>query len=327
MGLFERYLTLWVGLGILAGVGLGQLAPGAFQAIAALELARVNLVVAVFIWVMIYPMMIQIDWHAVKGVALVFHARSCVSYAGFEAARYAALDHARRETLHQVFARAIIPYYGGGRSKEELAASHARALDDLPSALRIELLSPNSSSFDDYHSPRAARALGVAARVIPNTHLNLLACPIDRPGCANDPATNRSGQTLREANLLMLRLTFGIPRTKQIPLAGRFFTWALGMMYPDHPDTFRHKLIAQGRIPVVSEVMLRMQSDAIETGSAAAGPDSQPATMDGTTAQALPDCSRLDPLCIPASGSEAEPDGTAGPGIEDADPQGGLQCS
>ncbi|NCU65853.1 ACR3 family arsenite efflux transporter [Acidovorax sp. 210-6] len=68
MGLFERYLTVWVGLGILAGVGLGLLVPGAFQAIAGLEVAHVNLVVAVFIWVMIYPMMIQIDWSAVKDV-------------------------------------------------------------------------------------------------------------------------------------------------------------------------------------------------------------------------------------------------------------------
>jgi ACR3 family arsenite transporter len=68
MGLFERYLTVWVGLGMLAGVGLGLLAPGAFQTIAALEVAHVNLVVALFIWVMIYPMMIQIDWSAVKDV-------------------------------------------------------------------------------------------------------------------------------------------------------------------------------------------------------------------------------------------------------------------
>ncbi|ODT37226.1 MAG: arsenical-resistance protein [Lautropia sp. SCN 70-15] len=68
MGLFERYLSVWVALGIVAGVGLGLLAPGAFHAIAALELAHVNLVVAVLIWVMIYPMMIQIDWGAVKDV-------------------------------------------------------------------------------------------------------------------------------------------------------------------------------------------------------------------------------------------------------------------
>lgn len=68
MGLFERYLTLWVALGIAAGVGLGLLTPGTFQAIAALEIAHVNLVVAALIWVMIYPMMIQIDWSAVKDV-------------------------------------------------------------------------------------------------------------------------------------------------------------------------------------------------------------------------------------------------------------------
>ena len=68
MGVFERYLTVWVGLGILAGVGLGLLIPGIFQAVAAMEIAQVNLVVAVFIWIMIYPMMIQIDWHAVKDV-------------------------------------------------------------------------------------------------------------------------------------------------------------------------------------------------------------------------------------------------------------------
>lgn len=68
MGIFERFLTLWVALGIGAGVVLGLWLPGVFQAVAALEYAQVNLVVAVFIWVMIYPMMIQIDWHAVKDV-------------------------------------------------------------------------------------------------------------------------------------------------------------------------------------------------------------------------------------------------------------------
>ena len=53
MGLFERYLTVWVGLGILAGVGLGLLTPATFAAIAAVEFAHVNLIVAVLIdiWV------------------------------------------------------------------------------------------------------------------------------------------------------------------------------------------------------------------------------------------------------------------------------------
>jgi ACR3 family arsenite transporter len=68
MGLFERYLTVWVALGIAAGVALGLALPSGFSVIAGLEIAHVNLVVAVFIWVMIYPMMIQIDWSAVKDV-------------------------------------------------------------------------------------------------------------------------------------------------------------------------------------------------------------------------------------------------------------------
>ena len=68
MGLFERFLTVWVALGIAAGVALGLIAPAAFQAIATIEVAHVNLVVAVFIWVMIYPMMIQIDWSSVRDV-------------------------------------------------------------------------------------------------------------------------------------------------------------------------------------------------------------------------------------------------------------------
>jgi len=68
MGLFERYLSVWVGLCIVAGVLLGNILPGIFQGIAKIEYAHVNLVVAVLIWVMIYPMMVQIDFSAIKDV-------------------------------------------------------------------------------------------------------------------------------------------------------------------------------------------------------------------------------------------------------------------
>ena len=68
MGLFERYLSVWVAIAITAGVGLGIVIPDAFAAIAKLEYAHVNLVVAVLIWLMIYPMMIQIDFSSLKDV-------------------------------------------------------------------------------------------------------------------------------------------------------------------------------------------------------------------------------------------------------------------
>jgi len=68
MGLFERYLSVWVFLCIGAGIGLGQWKPGVFQFIGRLEVARINLPVAVMIWLMIIPMLLKIDLRALKGV-------------------------------------------------------------------------------------------------------------------------------------------------------------------------------------------------------------------------------------------------------------------
>lgn len=68
MGLFERFLTVWVGLCIITGVALGNIVPGLFHWFAALEIAHVNIPVAIFIWVMIYPMMIQVDFSSIKGI-------------------------------------------------------------------------------------------------------------------------------------------------------------------------------------------------------------------------------------------------------------------
>jgi ACR3 family arsenite transporter len=66
--IFERYLTVWVALCIIAGVALGHLMPGAFHAIGAAEVAKVNLPVAVLIWLMVVPMLIKIDFAALGDV-------------------------------------------------------------------------------------------------------------------------------------------------------------------------------------------------------------------------------------------------------------------
>jgi len=70
LNFFERYLTAWVALCIVVGIALGQFLPGVFQAIGAMEIARVNLPVGLLIWVMIIPMLLKIDFgalHQVKG--------------------------------------------------------------------------------------------------------------------------------------------------------------------------------------------------------------------------------------------------------------------
>ena len=68
LGVFERFLSLWVALAIVAGVKLGLAWPGLFQFIARLEYANVNFVVAVLIWVMIYPMMVSVDFASIREV-------------------------------------------------------------------------------------------------------------------------------------------------------------------------------------------------------------------------------------------------------------------
>ena len=68
MGVFERYLTVWVALCIVAGILLGQLFPSAFEALGGVQVARVNIPVGLLIWVMIIPMLVKIDFGALSQV-------------------------------------------------------------------------------------------------------------------------------------------------------------------------------------------------------------------------------------------------------------------
>ncbi|MFT5591124.1 MAG: ACR3 family arsenite transporter [Bradyrhizobium sp.] len=68
MSFFERFLSVWVGLCIVAGIGLGQWLPGLFKAVGAMEIAKVNLPVGLLIWVMVIPMLLKIDFSAMSQI-------------------------------------------------------------------------------------------------------------------------------------------------------------------------------------------------------------------------------------------------------------------
>jgi len=68
IGFFEKYLTLWVALCILGGIGIGLLAGDHMNVISNMEIARVNIPVAILIWLMIYPMMLQVDFSSIKQI-------------------------------------------------------------------------------------------------------------------------------------------------------------------------------------------------------------------------------------------------------------------
>ena len=69
MSLFERYLTVWVFLCIIAGIALGQMLPGVFKAVGRMEIAQVNLPVGLLIWVMIIPMLLRVDFGALHQIS------------------------------------------------------------------------------------------------------------------------------------------------------------------------------------------------------------------------------------------------------------------
>jgi ACR3 family arsenite transporter len=68
IGFFEKWLTVWVGLCIIVGIGLGNFAPEAFEVLAGWKYASVNLVVAVLIWAMVYPMMVAVDFASLRHI-------------------------------------------------------------------------------------------------------------------------------------------------------------------------------------------------------------------------------------------------------------------
>ena len=68
IGIFEKWLSVWIALCIVAGIGLGRAMPGLFQILAELEYASVNLIVAILIWGMVYPMMVNVDFASLRHI-------------------------------------------------------------------------------------------------------------------------------------------------------------------------------------------------------------------------------------------------------------------
>ena len=212
----------------------------------------------------VIPLLLFVFLGAVQ-TALAFHAKSNLNYAAFEAARTGGVEHAKPSAMFAAFERALVPYYGGGANSAELAKTLALVRADFATgAARLEILSPTSKSFDDFNSPELSSRFGGGVRVIPNTNLLMLRCPRDRPSCPGDPTTNSSGQSLQDANLLALRITYGIPLSKQVPLAGRFYVKALELAAFGADDEFVAGLLDEGRIPIVARAVLRMSSEPFE---------------------------------------------------------------
>lgn len=263
-------------------------------------------------------------------MGLLFHAKGQLNHAAVQAARAGSIAHAGEARIREGLARGLVPFMGGGLDAGQLATSYARALGEAALA-RIEILSPVQQSFTDYASPAEAQRLRVEENldgsepVIPNLNIAGRACPYDRAGCNADPARNASGQSLQDANLLKLRITWGIPAGKQVPLAGPAIVQVLraqALLDPALPAAHR-ALIAAGRIPVVATAIVRMQSEPIRNDLMAQAAGAPQAAAGAASTPATPASAASAPA-TPASGASAPGGGGSTP--RPCDPTVDLLC-
>lgn len=170
-------------------------------------------------------------------VALVMHARASVAYAAHEAARAGSVGHALDEAIEEGLARGLLPWLFGAPDAASFEANLARSIEHVGAAMRagwlvIERLSPTEQSFGDWAEPARDRLGEVIAgtREIPNDNLSIRA-GVQRPAGAVagyrgiEPIGELSGQTLADANLLKLRLTYGVPL--DVPFVGALAGWLM----------------------------------------------------------------------------------------------------
>ena len=184
---------------------------------------------------------------------MLFFVKNQYNHAAFMAARAGSVGNADIVQIKQAYAHALIPLYARGTTTGALASAYDKALEEVEDSVGIEMLNPTAESFEDFNDKDLQKSLGGnTQRVIPNGGLAYKKAAIV-------PAA--SGQNIHDANLLKLRITHAYK--PQVPLVAAIYTRYLTWL-DDGVSAFNTKMIRAGRVPVVTQVTLHMQSDAIE---------------------------------------------------------------
>jgi hypothetical protein len=219
-------------------------------------------------FVVVYPVMTLMGLAMVQ-YAMAYNAKSLLNHASFMAARAGSTGHAQLTAIQRGMVSAMVPLYGGGRNAAELAQARARAEADVAQHTQIEILNPTQESFQDWNAPGLQQMLETGRkRVIPNGAHHY--------GNARDIGRN-SGQSLQDANLLKLRITYGYK--PKVPMVGQMYTSFLRLLRTNEEGSFHNTLLEAKRIPMVTHITVRMQSHAIEdvnVSSPGPGNDGQP---------------------------------------------------
>jgi outer membrane protein OmpA-like peptidoglycan-associated protein len=198
--------------------------------------------------------------------ALLFNAKNHLNHAAFMAARSGATHHALLEdttapgaSIMGAYIHALAPLYGGGSNPSQVAQSALEAKKDMAGNLQIEIISPTKESFTDWSDAQLSATLGQGRG--PNGS-NALVIRNSGQAYADRKVGEKSGQTIQEANLLKIRVTHGYQPS--VPAIRRFLMLFYQKVYPESElSEFEKMLLKKGRIPVVSQATVQMQSHPI----------------------------------------------------------------
>ena len=215
-------------------------------------------------FVVVAPVLLMLGLGTVQ-MGFVYHAKTTLNYATFEAARIGAVNHADIEPMKNELAYRLAPLYGGRGSDESAGAAIGRSMADSinPLAGKITIINPTADMFDSW----AVTDSESGELQIPNHHLRH----------QNDDV--RAGVTLHDANLLKIRSEYGY--RLRIPVAASMIIRAMQVLYPEQAAYY-----ANGRIRLSSVATVRMQNEVRRAGieasdlAIAAGNSSTPFTED-----------------------------------------------
>lgn len=182
--------------------------------------------------------------------ALIFHAKSTLNYATFEAARTGSVRHAQSRYMRKALVEHLRPLYGGGHDTASLAESYGRARLDIMSPVvpgtaigagtKIEILSPTIEAFDDHGKVQEGE------EQIPNQHLRYRARTVG----------STSGVNIQDANILKIKVTYGYKL--YVPVINKLI--ARSLMVFDSGNS-QYYLADPPRLPIVAQATMRMQSN------------------------------------------------------------------
>jgi len=175
---------------------------------------------------------------------LIYHGKTTVNYATFEAARTGAVNNGQVSLMRKELGIRLAPLEGGDGSADKAASAIAQSIlkASNPINTRLKIVSPSIEAFEDWkitdHDGR---------EVIPNSHLRHVRGELAEPGQA-------SGMTLRDANLLKVEVTHGLEL--KVPIVNRLLSEAMQIVDPVNAPFY-----AQNLLPIKSVAIVRMQSE------------------------------------------------------------------